>query len=254
MILIDTPMWAAHGTVFAHLVSDSSVQELHEFAARVGLPQGAFDGDHYDVPHRRYAACVAAGATAVSGVELVRRVNASGLRLRKRKGEKGIHRWLGVAIGAGSTADIDLVASGRPTPDRDTGAAATIVRDRNESFLLVHSIRRGSWDCPGGRREPGESPPECAARELAEETGLLVDPEDLSPCGYERIQVTDPGHWAAARPLVQVFRADLIAARPEVTPGDDVDAARWVSHDDFRELCRERFWWPLAAYLFDLSP
>lgn len=253
MILIDIPIWAAHGTVFAHLVSDASFEELHDFAARVGVPRGAFDGDHYDVPERRYAACVAAGATPVTGVELARRVNASGLRLRKRKGERGIHRWLGVPIGAGVIADIDLVASSLPTPDLGTGAAATIVRDRNKSFLLVHSIRRGSWDCPGGRREPGESVAECAARELAEETGLTLEPTTLVPCGYERLTVSDPAHWAAPRPLVQVFLADLLAARPTVTPGDDVDAARWVSHDEFRELCRERFWWPLAAYLFDLG-
>lgn len=253
MILIDIPIWAAHGTVFAHLVSDASFEELHDFAARVGVPRGAFDGDHYDVPERRYAACVAAGATPVTGVELARRVNASGLRLRKRKGERGIHRWLGVPIGSGATADIDLVASSLPTPDLGTGAAATIVRDRNKSFLLVHSIRRGSWDCPGGRREPGESVAECAARELAEETGLPLEPTTLVPCGYERLTVSDPAHWAAPRPLVQVFLADLLAARPTVTPNDDVDAARWVSHDEFRELCRERFWWPLAAYLFDLG-
>ena len=159
--------------------------------------------------------------------------------MRKRKGERGIHRWLGVPIGSGVTADIDLVASSLPTPDLGTGAAATIVRDRNKSFLLVHSIRRGSWDCPGGRREPGESVAECAARELAEETGLTLEPTTLVPCGYERLTVSDPAHWAAPRPLVQVFLADLLAARPTVTPGDDVDAARWVSHDEFRELCLE---------------
>ncbi len=254
MILIDIPIWAAHGTVFAHLVSDTSFEELHEFAARLGVPRGAFDGDHYDVPERRYAACLAAGATRVTGVELARRVNASGLRLRKRKGEKGIHRRLGLPIGEGVTADVDLVASSMPTPDLVTGAAATIVRDRNESILLVHSVRRGSWDCPGGRREPGETVPDCAARELAEETGLVLAPEDLVPCGYERIVVTEPGHWASTRPLVQIFRADLVVARPQLVPGDDVDGAQWVSHDDFRELCRERFWWPLAAFVMDLGP
>ena len=253
MILIDVPIWAAHGTVFAHLVSDTSFEELHDFAARVGLPPGAFDGDHYDVPERRYAACVAAGAIAVSGVDLARRVYASGLRLRKRKGEHGITRRVGVPIAPGLVADIDLVASTMTTSDGATGAGATIVRDRNQRFLVVHSTRRNTWDCPGGRREPGESPAECAARELAEETGLVVAPGELTPCGYERIAVADPSHWAATRPLVQVFHLDLGTPQPPLTPGDDVDAARWVSHDDFRDLCRERFWWPLAAYLFDLS-
>lgn len=44
MILIDIPIWAAHGTVFAHLVSDTSFEELHEFAARVGMPRGPSTG------------------------------------------------------------------------------------------------------------------------------------------------------------------------------------------------------------------
>ncbi|MBK8470310.1 MAG: DUF4031 domain-containing protein [Candidatus Phosphoribacter sp.] len=253
MILIDIPIWAAHGTVFAHLVSDTSFDELHDFAVRAGVPPGAFDGDHYDVPQQRYAVCVAAGASVVTGVELVRRMNASGLRLRKRKGEKGIIRWIDASVGGGLSAHIDLVASDRPTQDAGTGAAATIVRDRNQSFLVVRSIRRGSWDCPGGRREPGESVLDCARRELAEETGLALADAAFQPCGYERLTVADPAHWASTRPLVQVFRADVALARPPVLPGDDVDEARWVSHDEFRTLCRGMFWWPLAAYVFDLA-
>lgn len=253
MILIDIPIWAAHGTVFAHLVSDTSYEEVHEFAARIGLPPGAFDGDHYDVPERRYAACVAAGATPLTGVELAKRMNASGLRLRKRKGEKGIRRLIGVEVGAGTSVDVDLVASTLPAPQARVGAAAVIVRDFNQSFLIVHSSHRGTWDCPGGRRESGESVEECALRELREETGLVLGASALDVCGYERITAADPGHWAATGPLVQVFRADLALAAPPLQAGDDVDGARWVDHDEFRAMCRERFWWPLAAYLFDLS-
>ncbi len=32
-VLIDTAMWPAHGTLWAHLVSDASLDELHAFAA-----------------------------------------------------------------------------------------------------------------------------------------------------------------------------------------------------------------------------
>ena len=31
-VLIDPPAWPAHGTVFSHLVSDASLEELHAFA------------------------------------------------------------------------------------------------------------------------------------------------------------------------------------------------------------------------------
>ncbi len=82
MILVDPPRWPAHGTLFSHLVSDTSLEELHAFADAAGLDSRAFDHDHYDVPQRLYAAVVAAGASEVSGAELVRRLVASGLRVR----------------------------------------------------------------------------------------------------------------------------------------------------------------------------
>ena len=49
-VLVDSPMWPRHGTVWAHLVSDSSYDELHAFAERAGLPPRSFDRDHYDIP------------------------------------------------------------------------------------------------------------------------------------------------------------------------------------------------------------
>lgn len=83
-ILIDPPRWPAHGRLFSHLVSDVSFEELHTFAARIGLPDRAFDGDHYDVPDSRYDEAVAAGAVAVPVRELVARLTAAGLRRRHR--------------------------------------------------------------------------------------------------------------------------------------------------------------------------
>ncbi|OYO21631.1 hypothetical protein CGZ93_10035 [Enemella dayhoffiae] len=82
-VLIDPPSWPAHGTVFAHLVSDSSLAELHALAEAAGLPPRAFDRDHYDVPQRLYAACLAAGAVAAPTRDLVAALRASGLRRTK---------------------------------------------------------------------------------------------------------------------------------------------------------------------------
>ncbi|MGV2951076.1 DUF4031 domain-containing protein [Glutamicibacter sp. AGC46] len=80
-ILIDPPRWPAHGTLFAHLVSDSSLAELHEFAGQQEISRRAFDRDHYDVPRERYDRLVAAGALEVSGSELVRALVKSGIRI-----------------------------------------------------------------------------------------------------------------------------------------------------------------------------
>lgn len=80
-ILIDPPQWPAHGTLFAHLVSDSSLSELHQFAEQQQIPSRAFDKDHYDVPRERYDQLVRAGAQEVTGGQLVRALVSSGLRI-----------------------------------------------------------------------------------------------------------------------------------------------------------------------------
>lgn len=83
-VLIDPPRWPAHGRLWAHLVSDSSLGELHAFAAAAEIPERGFDHDHYDVPADRYPDLVAAGALPVDSRELLARLQASGLRRPKR--------------------------------------------------------------------------------------------------------------------------------------------------------------------------
>lgn len=87
-ILVDTPRWAAHGRLWAHLVSDDNLDELHEFAARHGIPRRGFDHDHYDVPESMMERLIEDGAILVDSHELTRRLIASGLRvtMRERRG------------------------------------------------------------------------------------------------------------------------------------------------------------------------
>ena len=84
-VLIDQPMWPAHDTLWAHLVSDHSLDELHSFAARAGLPRRGFDGDHYDVPAAKYDELVTLGAEPVTQRQLVTRLRASGLRITQKE-------------------------------------------------------------------------------------------------------------------------------------------------------------------------
>jgi muramoyltetrapeptide carboxypeptidase len=83
-LLIDPPIWPAHGRVWSHLVSDESFDELHAFAREMGLPERGFHRDHYDVPAELYDRVVDAGALAVSSRDLVARLRAAGLRRRAR--------------------------------------------------------------------------------------------------------------------------------------------------------------------------
>ena len=80
-LLIDPPLWPRHGRVWGHLVSDTSLDELHGFAKALGIPERGFDLDHYDVPEDMHERLIAAGAELVDGRELVRRLRASGLRV-----------------------------------------------------------------------------------------------------------------------------------------------------------------------------
>ncbi|MDF2806801.1 MAG: hypothetical protein K0S43_1747 [Cellulosimicrobium sp.] len=112
-VLIDPPAWPAHGTLFSHLVSDSSLAELHAFAASIGVSRRAFDLDHYDVAAERYDLAVAAGAVAVGGRELARRLGASGLRVpgrarRAAKADALLARWDALLPGARDVG-VDLV-------------------------------------------------------------------------------------------------------------------------------------------------
>ncbi|MET8813967.1 DUF4031 domain-containing protein [Streptomyces sp. NPDC004549] len=87
-VYIDPPAWPGHGRMWSHLVSDTSYDELHDFAARLDLPRRAFERDHYDVPAHRYADAVAAGAVEVRSREVVRLLLAAGLRRRKGSGSR----------------------------------------------------------------------------------------------------------------------------------------------------------------------
>jgi predicted metal-dependent HD superfamily phosphohydrolase len=97
-IYLDPPLWPAHGTLFSHLISDTSLEELHAFTAKAGIGHRAFDGDHYDVSEARYDALVEAGAIPVEARILVRKLIASGLRIPARSRNKSLkvpllNRW-----------------------------------------------------------------------------------------------------------------------------------------------------------------
>jgi 8-oxo-dGTP pyrophosphatase MutT (NUDIX family) len=248
-IWIDPPRWPAHQRLWSHLISDQSYDELHAFAGAHGIPHGAFEGDHYDIPQERYAALVSAGAAPASGKDVARRLRDSGLRFPKRRGEKPLASARDVVPGLTVGHRLDLIASPLPTPESATPAAAVFVADAAGALLLVHSVVRDSWGAPAGGVEPGERVREGAVREVWEESGLRLDPAALTPCGYERLVFDDGvpvGRWPYTRNYVACFSQRLDGTRPSVGPlADDVDAAEWVGFDEARRRCAGEYWWLL---------
>lgn len=247
-IWIDPPMWPAHGRLWSHVISDDSLDELHDFARQVGLPERSFEGDHYDVPAERHADLLAAGAMLTGATDLARRLRASGLRFRKRKGERPLARVPDGLSAVGGPHVLDVLASPHEPPAA-SGAAVVLVRAGDGSLLLVRSVGRDAWAPPGGKAEDGESVRETAVRELREEAGLALKADALHPVGYERITIhpgAQVGPWGAGDNYIGVYGTRL-EDRPTVAPlEEDVDAAEWVTVEEARRRCGDQPWWLLV--------
>ena len=248
MILIDPPTWPAHGRLWSHVISDSSVDELHAYARRVGLPQRSFEGDHYDVPGERHAELVAAGAVPVGNRELARRLAASGLRFRKRKGERPLARVVDGLAAVGGPHVLDIVGSPHE-PVLTAGASVVLIAGPADAMVLVKSVARVGWAPPGGKREEGETVRHAAVREVAEETSLRLEPAQLVPVGYERITIAQGQQrppWGVGDNHIAVF-GTWLTERPPVAPRSaDVSTAEWVAQRTVAQRCADQPWWPLV--------
>ncbi|MCQ9165743.1 MULTISPECIES: NUDIX domain-containing protein [unclassified Arthrobacter] len=120
--------------------------------------------------------------------------------------------------------------------------SAVCVYDPDGRLLTVRKSGTGKFMHPGGKPEPGEGAAEAASRELAEETGLSVAPEDLGLLGVwtgaaanepdtdiEATVFTAPGTWDAAG----------VAAAAEIAELRWLDVGRMADYDDLAPLLTE---------------
>jgi 8-oxo-dGTP diphosphatase len=79
-----------------------------------------------------------------------------------------------------ATTVAELATFLRDPPDWHIAHLTAIawVLDASRSRILLVEHRLHGWSCAGGHVEPGEHPATTAARELAEETGLVAVPDE----------------------------------------------------------------------------
>lgn len=110
-------------------------------------------------------------------------------------------------------------------------AGGYIVRRTAKGNLQVLTIfRRGVWDLPKGKLDPGESPEKGAIREVSEEVGIkkktitLLQPLGISLHGYvlprKRLYAVKTTHWYAMETTETEFA-------PQKKEG--IEAVEWMS-------------------------
>jgi 8-oxo-dGTP diphosphatase len=128
---------------------------------------------------------------------------------------------------------------------RERATLLFVVRDGQVLLILKkRGLGAGKVNGPGGRIDPGESPLQCAVREVQEE--LLVTPTGVREAGELYFQFVD-GHSIHG----YVFRADDCDGTPSET---DEATPMWTPIDQIpydRMWADDRLWMP---HLLDRRP
>ena len=101
--------------------------------------------------------------------------------------------------------------------------AAAIIDDQGR-FLAIRRADNGHWEPPGGVLELHESIEEGLTREVAEETGLMVEPLALTGV-YKNMK----------RGIIAlVFRCGVVHYTPN--PSSEVDEMAWLAPDELNRM------------------
>ncbi|MGB3681695.1 MAG: NUDIX domain-containing protein [Rubrobacteraceae bacterium] len=122
----------------------------------------------------------------------------------------------------------------------DFGIRVGAVVERDGNILLVRHQKPDSkpyWVLPGGRLEPGETIPQCAERELAEETGLAVR---FSEVLYVSEFLREGRHTVDVTVRATADSEDeaRLGSDPEVEEGSEptLKELRWVEVSGLRDI------------------
>lgn len=104
-----------------------------------------------------------------------------------------------------------------------------VLREKKKALEVLMIYRKGTWDLPKGKLDPGESIEECALREVREEVGIhklsLGMPLGTTVHGYERkgyywVKTT---YWYAMKTPEEQFKPQL---------EEKIEAVKWVRWEE----------------------
>jgi 8-oxo-dGTP pyrophosphatase MutT (NUDIX family) len=131
------------------------------------------------------------------------------------------------------------------TPNYTVGAVV-LLRDPDGALLLLRQRPWKGWSLPGGLLDRLEEPAAGARRELAEETGIHLDPAELTPANPNAVV------YPRAQQVDCVFTATVDPAALDLHPDPvEVQDARWFPADALPPLT-----WPTVRLLssYGLAP
>lgn len=107
-----------------------------------------------------------------------------------------------------------------------------VLRRANGDVLTVRKRGTEMFMFPGGKPEPGESAVDTAVREVAEELGLALTPEDLELVGeWHTVAANEPGHA-----LHSHVYASRVALTETPVPASEIVELRWQRVDGVEDV------------------
>lgn len=261
-LLIDPPNSAGHGRLWSHLASDESFEELHRFAATLGIPRRGFDRDHYDIPAERYEQVVAAGAVPVGSRELIRRLQAAGLRRRKaealRPRRPGQSLVRSRRLVPGDT--VAVVAPAGPVPAERLDAGLSVLRSWGLEVREMPHLRGRLASLPHLAASDAERAADLMAAWTDPEVAMVV----AGRGGYGTQRLVDLLDWPAmaeAGPKVLLGFSDVTALHQAVagrlglsTLHGPVVTSLGGADDDAREHLRRMLFAPETTLVLTPRP
>lgn len=118
------------------------------------------------------------------------------------------------------------------TPHVSYGVIPVFKGRQGDECLLLESID-GYWGFPKGHAEPGEKPKDTAVRETYEETGIIINKNELNfSVDYSYGQVIN-GSWQTKQ--IVLFPVE-VTSKKVALQNSEIQSHKWVRYDEALSL------------------